>query len=83
MKTNWVVNYCTHLFTCIYGGHFRSNITVPVASLCRIQFSKTIPPFVQLYITYKMFKCKTKIMLSLKILIYIYGRYKYTGRKTD
>ena len=44
----------------IYEGHFRSNITVPVTSLCMIQFSKTIPHFVRLYIPYKMVKSETK-----------------------
>ena len=44
----------------IYEGHFRSNITVPVTSVCLIQFSKTIPHFVRQYITYKIIKPATK-----------------------
>ena len=43
-------------------GHFRSNITVPATSLCMIQFSKTIPQFVRLYISYKMVKSETKTL---------------------
>ena len=43
-----------------YEGHFRSNVTVPVTSLCMIQFSKTILHFVRLYINYKMVKPETK-----------------------
>ena len=49
-----------------YEGHFRSNITVPVTSLCMIQFSKTIPQFVRLYITYKMVKSETKMHVELE-----------------
>ena len=44
----------------MYEGHFRSNITVPVTLWSMIQFSKTIPHFIQLYITYKMVTSKTK-----------------------
>ena len=43
-----------------YEGRFRNNITVPVTSLCMIQFSKTIPHFVRVYIIYKMVKSETK-----------------------
>ena len=44
----------------LYEGHFRSNITVPVTSVCVVEFSKTIPDFVRLYINYKMVKSETK-----------------------
>ena len=44
----------------IYEGYFKSNVTVPVTSLCMIQFSKRIPHFVQLYISYKIVKSETK-----------------------
>ena len=58
----------------IYEGHFRSNITVPVTWLCMIQFSKTIPRFVRLYITYKMVKSETKnacwALLGIPIMRY-------------
>ena len=47
-------------FSEIYEGHFRSNITALVNSLCMIQFSKTIPHFVWLYISYEMVKCERK-----------------------
>ena len=59
---------------------------MPVTSLSMIQFTKTVPYFVRLYISYKMVKSgtkkkkeKKKSVLSLKIIVYIYGRYKYTG----
>ena len=50
----------------MYEGHFRSSITVPVTSLCMIQFSKTIPHFVRLYITYNMVKFETKMRVELE-----------------
>ena len=36
------------------------NIIVPVTWLCMVQFSKTMPRFVRLSITYKMVKPETK-----------------------
>ena len=67
-----------------YKGHFRSNIAVPVTSLCMIQFSKNDTAFcmtihfLQNWLSLKE-KKKKKCVLSLKILVYIYGRYNYTG----
>ena len=49
-----------------YEGHFRSNITMPVTSLCMIQSSKTMPQFVRLYITYKMVKSETKMHVEFE-----------------
>ena len=53
-------------FPLTYEGHFRSNITVAVISLNMMQFSKTIPRFVRLYISYKMVKSETKIHAELE-----------------
>ena len=39
---------------------------MPVTSLCMIQFSKTIPHFVRLYITYNMVKVETKMRVELE-----------------
>ena len=50
----------------MYEGHFRSSITVPVTSLCMMQFSKTIPHFVRLYITYNMVKFEIKMRVELE-----------------
>ena len=78
LKSHFRVHHIT------YEGHFRSNINVPVTSLCMIQLSKTIPHFVRLYMTYKMVKSETNMRaLSLNMLVYIYGMYKYIGWKTD
>ena len=49
-----------------YEGHFRCNITVPVISLRIILFSKTIPHFVRLYISYKIVKSKQKMRVELE-----------------
>ena len=49
-----------------YEGHFRSNITMSVTSLCVIHFSKSIPHFVWLYVTDKMVKCETKMQVELE-----------------
>ena len=56
----------------MYEGHFRSSITVPITSLRMIQFSKTVPHFVWLYITYNMVKFEIKMRAELEdIRLYI------------
>ena len=39
---------------------------MPITSLRIIQFSKTVPHFVQLYITYNMVKFETKMRVELE-----------------